>query len=56
MSQEKEQQWTPEQVAKALTGAINPVISINGKKVAEVALITAEATGNVITVKYYLES
>jgi len=56
MSQEKEQQWTPEQIAKALEGAMTPVVSINGKKVAEVALITAEATGNVITVKYFLKS
>lgn len=59
MSLEEKQQpkaWTPEQIAKALTGAINPVISINGEKVAEVALITAEATGNVVTVKYYLKS
>ncbi len=56
MSQEKEQQWTPEQIAEALTRAINPVMTVNGKKVAEVALITAEATGNVITVKYHLKS
>jgi hypothetical protein len=56
MSQGTEKQWTPEQIAKALEGAMNPVVSINGKKVAEVALITAEATGNVITVKYFLKS
>ena len=56
--EEKQQpkEWTPERIAKALEGAMNPVFSINGEKVAEVALITAEATGNVITVKYFLKS
>jgi len=56
MSQENEQQWTPEQIAQALERSVNTVITVNGKKVAEIALITAEATGNVITVKYHLKS
>lgn len=55
-NQQQPATWTPEKIARALEGAINPKLTINGAKVAEISHITAEATGNVITVKYYLKS
>lgn len=55
-NQQQPTTWPPEQIAKALENAINPVMTVNGEKVAEVSHIAAEATGNVITVKYYLKS
>ncbi len=47
---------SPADIAEALEWAGNPKLLIDGQVVAEVDHISATATGNVITVKYYLKS